>query len=53
VGVVNAVWLFPIAMLVATGRVDGLVGVLVAYVPLGVVAVRMGAGKPFVQQSAS
>lgn len=41
---INVIWLAPIAWLVATGGVDGLVGVGVAYAPLVVAAVRIGAG---------
>lgn len=49
VGVLNVLWLFPVAMLVASGRLDGLAGVLIAYAPLVAIALRLGAGKPFVR----
>ncbi len=48
VGAINLCWLLPIALLVALGRLDGLVALAVAYIPLIVVAMRMGAGKPAV-----
>ena len=44
VGVINVVWLLPIALLVGAGWIDGVVGVLVAYVPLVWLAVRFRAG---------
>ena len=34
VGLINVVWLFPIALIVGVGWIDGFVGVLVAYFPL-------------------
>ena len=43
---INVVWLLPLALLVAARRVDGLVAVVVAYIPLLVLALRSGAGKP-------
>jgi Fuc2NAc and GlcNAc transferase len=46
VGVINLCWLLPVALLVALGRLDGFLGVLIAYAPLAVVAVRLGAGRP-------
>lgn len=46
VGVVNICWLLPVALLVALGWLDGLVGVLIAYAPLVVAAVRLEAGRP-------
>lgn len=45
VGVLNLGWLFPIAALVATGRVDGFYGVVIAYLPLLAIAARYHAGK--------
>lgn len=41
----NLLWLSPLAWLVATGRLDGPVGVSVAYLPLAAVAIRAGAGR--------
>lgn len=46
VGVINLCWLLPIAMVVALGWLDGLVGVLIAYAPLAAAAVRLRAGLP-------
>jgi len=45
VGVINVAWLLPVAYLVARGSVDGLVGCLIAYAPLVVVAHLFRAGK--------
>ncbi|WP_032829562.1 MraY family glycosyltransferase [Pseudomonas sp. GM74] len=42
---INVVWLLPIAILVAIGLLDGLVGLLVAYAPLLVLALRFKAGQ--------
>lgn len=39
-------WLFPLAWLVVCGTLSGLVGLMLAYVPLVVVAWRLGAGMP-------
>jgi Fuc2NAc and GlcNAc transferase len=44
VGTINLVWLLPIAALVAFGKLDGLLGMLVAYAPLGWLAFRFKAG---------
>jgi Fuc2NAc and GlcNAc transferase len=44
-GTVNALWLLPVAGLVAVGRLDGAMGVLLAYAPLVWLALRYGAGK--------
>lgn len=41
---INVVWLLPWACVVALGYVDGLLGLLVAYVPLALLAVRYKAG---------
>jgi Fuc2NAc and GlcNAc transferase len=46
VGVINLCWLLPVALMVALGWLDGLLGVLVAYAPLVVAAVRLKAGRP-------
>jgi Fuc2NAc and GlcNAc transferase len=45
VGIVNLFWLFPIATLVATGRIDGFYALLIAYIPLVAVTARYHAGK--------
>ena len=44
VGAINAVWLLPIALQVAIGRVDGLLGSIFAYVPLVWIAFHYKAG---------
>jgi Fuc2NAc and GlcNAc transferase len=44
VGAINVLWLLPIAVLVALGRLDGVAGTIVAYVPLVVLAFRLKAG---------
>ncbi|QNH04845.1 glycosyltransferase family 4 protein [Pseudomonas sp. B11D7D] len=43
---INLLWLLPIAMLVVAGWVDGALGLLLAYGPLGVLAWRFRAGMP-------
>jgi Fuc2NAc and GlcNAc transferase len=44
VGAINLVWLLPVAALVATGHLDGLVGLVIAWTPLVVLAFRFKAG---------
>lgn len=44
VGAINLLWLLPLAMAVATGRLDGVAGVLIAYAPLVWLAYRYKAG---------
>lgn len=44
VGLINLLWLLPLAAAVATGFLDGVAGVVVAYVPLLFVALRYKAG---------
>ena len=41
---ITAGWLFPLAVAVAAGRLDGLTGVAIAYAPLLVLAYRFKAG---------
>ncbi len=43
---INVLWLAPLAALVAIGKLSALVGLVVAYAPLVVVAVMLGAGLP-------
>jgi Fuc2NAc and GlcNAc transferase len=43
---INLLWLFPIALAVTEGRIDGFVGVLIAYTPLTIAALIFGAGTP-------
>ncbi|PAV49245.1 glycosyl transferase [Pseudomonas sp. HAR-UPW-AIA-41] len=42
--IINLAWLLPLAVIVALGWLDGLVGVAVAYAPLLVLAWLLGAG---------
>lgn len=46
VAAINLGWLLPIALGVASGRVEGGVGLLVAYAPLLALAVTLRAGQP-------
>ena len=50
-GAINLLWLLPIALLVATGRLDGVVGAIVAYAPLTWLAFRYKAGDRAAQQA--
>lgn len=44
VGIINLVWLLPVAVVVGLGWLDGLLGVLLAYLPLIWLAFRFNAG---------
>jgi len=44
VAAINVFWLLPWALAIASGRVDGVVGLVVAYIPLLVLALRFRAG---------
>jgi Fuc2NAc and GlcNAc transferase len=46
VAVLNVFWLLPWAMVISSGRVDGVVGLVVAYIPLLALALRFRAGLP-------
>jgi Fuc2NAc and GlcNAc transferase len=46
VAAINMFWLLPVAACVATGRLDGAAGLLIAYAPLVGAAARLGAGLP-------
>ncbi|HDS0916918.1 TPA: glycosyltransferase family 4 protein [Pseudomonas putida] len=41
----NVIWLIPLALLVGSGLLNGAVGLLIAYVPLFVLAVKFKAGQ--------
>jgi Fuc2NAc and GlcNAc transferase len=41
---INLLWLCPLAFLVGTGWLDGALGLIVAYIPLTVLAIRFKAG---------
>jgi Fuc2NAc and GlcNAc transferase len=43
---INVLWLFPIALWVGTGAIDGGLGVLLGYAPLILLALRLRAGRP-------
>lgn len=42
--IINLLWLAPIAMFIATGSMTGVIGILIAWLPLVVVAYLCGAG---------
>ncbi|WDH33710.1 MraY family glycosyltransferase [Pseudomonas chlororaphis] len=44
VGLINILWLFPLAYLVIVGFLEGFIALLVAYVPLVFVAIKYNAG---------
>jgi Fuc2NAc and GlcNAc transferase len=44
VGLINVLWLLPLALWVATSGLDGVSGVCIAYVPLVLLAIRFNAG---------
>jgi len=44
IGAINIFWLMPVAGLVALGKLDGIVGLMAAYLPLLLVAYRYKAG---------
>ena len=43
--VINLIWLFPLAVCVTLGKLDGVVGVVVAYAPLIGLAIKYRAGE--------
>jgi len=43
---INIIWLIPFAVMVGTKKVDGVIGVVIAYLPLLFLAIRFNAGKP-------
>ncbi|KAI5914812.1 glycosyltransferase family 4 protein [Thauera sp. 2A1] len=45
VGVINLLWLLPIALLVGADRLDGVPGVVIAYIPLVFLAIKFRAGE--------
>lgn len=42
---INLFWLAPITIFIALGKVDGLIGLIIAYLPLIVLALKYNAGK--------
>jgi Fuc2NAc and GlcNAc transferase len=51
VGAINLLWLLPLATLVAIGILDGLVGVIIGYLPLVWLAFRYKAGDRAAQEA--
>jgi Fuc2NAc and GlcNAc transferase len=49
VGAINLVWLWPLALLVALGYLDGAIGLLIAYAPLLWLVFLLRAGTPDAQ----
>lgn len=45
VGLINLLWLLPIALWVCSGGLDGMLGILLAYTPLLLLAVKFRAGE--------
>ncbi|WP_207886329.1 glycosyltransferase family 4 protein [Pseudomonas sp. 30_B] len=45
VGLINLLWLLPIALWVCSGELDGVLGILLAYTPLLLLAVKFRAGE--------
>jgi len=45
VGVINLFWLLPVAICVTQFGLDGAIGVIVAYIPLAVLALKFNAGE--------
>ena len=52
-GAVNLLWLLPVALLVATRRMDGAQALLLAYAPLVIAAFMLKAGAPEQQEGAA
>lgn len=46
IGAINVVWLFPWALAVANGKIDGMIGLLSAYAPLFWLVIHFRAGIP-------
>jgi Fuc2NAc and GlcNAc transferase len=52
VGAINLFWLLPMALLAGSGRLDGLLATVIAYVPLACVAIVYRAGRAATRQVA-
>lgn len=48
--VINVFWLFPIAFAVFSKKIDGSLGLIIAYTPLLILAFKMKAGQPELKQ---
>lgn len=46
VGAINLLWLLPIALAVGAGELNGVPGLLLAYIPLTILALKLKAGAP-------
>lgn len=44
-GMINVFWLVPLALAVGMGKLDGIVGIVIAYFPLTLLAIRFKAGE--------
>ncbi|MGP3592555.1 hypothetical protein [Vagococcus sp. WN89Y] len=44
VTMINVVWLLPIALLIASGIIDGIIGIVIAWTPLILISLKCGAG---------
>ncbi|MGZ8200728.1 MAG: glycosyl transferase, partial [Methylosarcina sp.] len=44
-GMINVFWLTPVALAVGMGKLDGVLGVVLAYFPLVLLAIRFKAGE--------
>jgi Fuc2NAc and GlcNAc transferase len=49
-GAIALLWLLPLAVLVSVGKLDGAIGLIVAYAPLILLALKYRAGAPSEQQ---
>ena len=45
--IINVIWLFPIALCVGLDKLNGLVGLMIAYLPLVLLAYSFDAGKKY------
>jgi Fuc2NAc and GlcNAc transferase len=52
VGVINLIWHLPMALLAGSGRLDGLLATVIAYVPLAWLAIACKAGRAATRQPA-
>ena len=50
VGLINLIWLAPIASLIAFGFIDGFLGLLIAYLPLFLLAIKYKSGASHLQE---
>lgn len=41
----NVCWLYPVAWFVAVGKLDGVIGIIIAYIPLMLLALKFRSGK--------